>query len=216
MNSRDAILQRIRTELANVPPVEAPPVPEVWPRMNPSSEELVACFTRELEAVQGEVIRCGSVEQASTKLVELMDQLSCQTIGSVERPILRELAAGLPSDRVAWTKEGWEPKEMGELAVGMVASEILLADTGTCVVSSGTPEERLMCYLPPVCVVVARVDQLAETMPAAWDRIARETAEPDRRGEFVLITGPSRTADIEKILILGVHGPKRLIVILID
>ncbi len=73
----------------------------------------------------------------------------------------------------------------------------------------------LLCYLPPACVVVARTDQLAEHMPAAWDEIARRAAEPQRRGEFVLITGPSRTADIEKILILGVHGPKRLVVLLV-
>ena len=41
-------------------------------------------------------------------------------------------------------------------------------------------------------------------------------ADPAQRGEFVIVTGPSRTADIEKILILGVHGPKRLVVILVD
>jgi L-lactate dehydrogenase complex protein LldG len=56
---------------------------------------------------------------------------------------------------------------------------------------------------------------LAEHLPAAWPAIAARAAEPARRGEFVIVTGPSRTADIEKILILGVHGPKRLVVMLI-
>ena len=73
-----------------------------------------------------------------------------------------------------------------------------------------------MCYLPPNCVVVAKAENFREHMPAAWKEIAERTAQPDRRGEFVVITGPSRTADIEKILILGVHGPKRLFVILVD
>jgi L-lactate dehydrogenase complex protein LldG len=65
-------------------------------------------------------------------------------------------------------------------------------------------------------VVVARGEQLVEHLPAAWAEIARRAADPLARGELVLVTGPSRTADIEKILILGVHGPKRLVVLLVD
>ena len=112
--------------------------------------------------------------------------------------------------------DGWQPRQMAQLSAGLIEAERLLADTGTCLIDCGSTQDRLLCYLPPACVVIARVSQLAEHMPAAWDEIARQTAEPDRRGEFVLITGPSRTADIEKILILGVHGPKRLVVMLVD
>ena len=79
----------------------------------------------------------------------------------------------------------------------------------------GTPHERLLCYLPPVCIVLADTERLFEHLPAAWQEIAPRAADPELRGEFVFITGPSRTADIEKILILGVHGPKRLIVLLV-
>ena len=46
-------------------------------------------------------------------------------------------------------------------------------------------------------------------------RLRPRVADPALRGEFVIVTGPSRTADIEKILILGVHGPKRLVVMLV-
>ena len=73
----------------------------------------------------------------------------------------------------------------------------------------------MLCYLPPACVVVARLDQLAEHLPAAWSQLAPRLSDPQLRGEYVIVTGPSRTADIEKILILGVHGPKRLVVILV-
>ena len=92
---------------------------------------------------------------------------------------------------------------------------MLLADTGTCMVACATAHHRLMCYLPPVCIVVAKTEQLVEHMPAAWEQIAPQVADPELRGEFVFVTGPSRTADIEKILILGVHGPKRLVVLLV-
>ncbi len=216
MNSRNAILQRIRTETAKIPAVEQPPVPEVWPRTDPSTEEMVERFTDELAGVQGEVVRCGSIDEARRKLAELIDESQWETIGAADRPECRWLAADLPTEKIQWARDGWSPQQMGELSTGLVAAERLLADTGTCLVSNHTAEERLLCYLPPSCLVIARTDQLVEHMPAAWEDISRRTAEAERRGEFVLITGPSRTADIEKILILGVHGPKRLVVLIVD
>ncbi len=216
MNSRDTILQRIRDGLADRPVCELPPVPEVWPSTNPSAGKLTERFTTELEAVTGEVVHCKSMDEAKAKLTELADAEAWETIAAVERPLCHELLDAMPASRVTWAKDGWAPKEMADVPVGIVAAEQLIADTGSCLVCNNTAEERLMCFLPPTSVVVAKVGQLVEHLPAAWESIAWQTAEADRRGEFLLITGPSRTADIEKILILGVHGPKRLIVLLVD
>ena len=102
---------------------------------------------------------------------------------------------------------------MAQLSASVIEPEVLLADTGSCVIACPTAQDRLLCYLPPACVVIARTSQLVEHLPAAWASIAPRVADPAMRGEFVIVTGPSRTADIEKILILGVHGPKRLVVI---
>jgi len=215
MSSRDAILQRIRIELTQGPTVEPPPVPEVWPCESPSTAQMIQRFTSELETVTGEVIRCDSIRQAAKQLAELADNEGWSQVAAVDRPDCREATAALASERVVFAPDDWGPKEMGELPVGVLDCDYLVADTGTCVVECNTPAERLMCYLPPTSVVVARVGGLREHLPAAWEEIAGRTAEPDRRGEFVLITGPSRTADIEKILILGVHGPKRLVVLLV-
>jgi len=222
MTSRDTILQRIRTELAKpgatggLPASAAvPPVPQVWPRETSEPAALALRFANELKEVHGELLRCTSMEAAQQRLVELLDASQWLSIGAVDTLLTRQVAGALEKTRVAWTHSGWPAAEIAELPAGLVAAEWLLADTGTCVIACGTPEERLMCYLPPACVVIARVDQLAEHLPAAWEEIARQAADPTRRGEFVFVTGPSRTADIEKILILGVHGPKRLIVILV-
>ena len=215
MSSRDNILNRIRAALKDVPAVDQPPVPEVWPRTDSSTEQLVARFTEELEAVAGEVFRCHSMEDAQAKLGQLIGELDPTTIGAVQRPVVEELTSEVSPDRLDWGTSEVAPQEMAQWLAGLVAADYLLADTGTCMVTCGTPHERMMCYLPPVCIVVARTDQLVEHMPAAWDQIAPRVADPDLRGEFVFITGPSRTADIEKILILGVHGPKRLIVLLV-
>jgi L-lactate dehydrogenase complex protein LldG len=215
MNSRDTILHRVRTECAKLPPVVAPPVPEVWPRENPAPAAMAERFCVELAAVQGEAVRCASMDEAKRRLAELVGQAQWTSVGGMDRPIVREVTADLQPTAVQWAAADWQPRRIAELSVSVIAADVLLADTGSCVIDCSTPQDRLLCYLPPACVVVGRVDQLAEHLPAAWDTIAPRVAEPDRRGEFVIVTGPSRTADIEKILILGVHGPKRLAVLLI-
>jgi len=215
MSSRDAILGRIRKEIAGKP-VDLPPVAEVWPRLKPSADQMATRFAQELEAVHGDTIRCTSMDDARRKLADLMERGGYDRLGAVDRPACREFVAELPSDRVAWAQPDWTPTSMADLPLGVVAAEYLLADTGSAMIACHKPEERLMCYLPPACVVVGRTSQLFEHLPAAWESIAPAVAKPDLRGEYVFVTGPSRTADIEKILILGVHGPKRLIVFIVD
>jgi len=219
MNSRDAILSRIRTHLAGEPPVEAPPVPEVWPRENPGIDQMARRFTDELSAISGEVVRCGSTEEARGKLRELIEEGGWAKVGAMDRPLCRELCRELAgesaAEKIAWAEPGWTPRDMAGLEAGLVEAEYLLADTGTALVACGRPEERLLCYLPPVCIVAATAKRLVEHMPAVWPEVARRAADPELRGEFLLITGPSRTADIEKILILGVHGPKQLVVLVV-
>jgi len=215
MSSRDAILSRIRTALANEPERHLPPIPEVWPVENPPVDQMAGKFVEELEAVTGEVHRCPSMEAAAEKLAGLVEELGAARIGRTDHELCTELTRDLPPECFVVDDPDPDPTELAKLPAGLVAADTLLADTGTSMVACATPHHRLMCYLPPVCIIVAKTDQLVEHMPAAWEKIAARTADPDLRGEFVFITGPSRTADIEKILILGVHGPKRLIVLLV-
>jgi L-lactate dehydrogenase complex protein LldG len=155
------------------------------------------------------------MDEARQKLAELLQELEATTLGSIDRPLCRDLVAGLDTVKVVWPTPEDNAPSMANLSAGLVEADCLLADTGSSMVDCGTAQERLMCYLPPACFVIATTDRLAEHLPAAWGEIARRVADPAARGEFVFITGPSRTADIEKILILGVHGPKRLIVLLV-
>jgi L-lactate dehydrogenase complex protein LldG len=215
MSSRDEILGRIRNALAGDPTLDRPPVHEVWPRQNPGTDEMVTRFTEELEAVSGEVHRCGSIQEAGKRAADLAREGGWTKIASADRPMCRELASGSLEDRLTWIGSEATAKDIADFDAGLVESDTLLADTGTSMIANATAQERILCYLPPVSVVVATTEQLVEHMPAAWEKIAPRVADPELGGEFVFITGPSRTADIEKILILGVHGPKRLIVLLI-
>jgi len=215
MTSRDAILQRVRSELSQVPPIAPPPVPEVWPRENPAPAAMADRFGKELADVQGEFMRCATMQDARRQLAELVGRAQWTSLGGMDRPLVRDLAAELPPGVLRLAAADWQPQPMAELSASVVEADVLLADTGSCLIACATPQDRLLCYLPPACVVIARLEQLAEHLPAAWPAIAPRVADPAQRGEFVIVTGPSRTADIEKILILGVHGPKRLVVLLI-
>jgi L-lactate dehydrogenase complex protein LldG len=215
MSSRDTILQRIRSEISKGPRVEAPPVPEVWPRENPDISTMAARFEKELKAVDGEVVRAASMADAKAKLAELVRSTGWTSVAPMDRPICREAVSDLSPEMLHWPKPNWPPREMAELSVSLITPDALLADTGSCLIVCPTGEDRLLCYLPPACVVIAKTEQLREHLPAAWGEIAPRCFDKNLTGEFVIVTGPSRTADIEKLLILGVHGPKRLVVLLV-
>lgn len=215
MSSRDEILGRIRAGLAGRASVPLPPIHEVWPRRQPAIGEMADRFARELSEVHGEVIRCGTMDDARRKLAEMIEQGQWRQVGTMDRPLCRELAQGPSQGAIAWPQPDWTPPNMAELSAGLLEADFLLADTGSAMIACVTAQERVLCYLPPACVIVATTDRLVEHLPQAWESIGRRAADPALRGEFVFITGPSRTADIEKILILGVHGPKRLVVLLV-
>ncbi len=215
MSSRDTVLQAIRSHLSGGAALERPPAPEVWPNATSDPAALALRFDNELQAVQGELIRCRSMDDAALELVKLVDGGSWPAIGAVDGPLCKQVTAQLDKARIAWAGDDMQPAAIADLPAGLIEAECLLADTGSCAVVCRTAAERLMCYLPETCIVVAAVEQLREHLPAAWGEISGRLSAPDFRGEVVVITGPSRTADIEKILILGVHGPKRLVVLLV-
>jgi L-lactate dehydrogenase complex protein LldG len=221
MNSRDAILQRIRSGLGNAAAagfgnVTEPSAPAVWPCTNPEPARLLSQFQMEMESLKGEFIHCPTMADACRQLATLIETAPWAHVGCLDRPLARELTSGLPTESVNWVTPDWTSQQIEQLPVGLIVADALLADTGSCVVHCTTASERLMCYLPPACTVLARAGQLAEHLPAAWAPISKICAAKESRGEIVIITGPSRTSDIEKVLILGVHGPKRLIVLLVE
>ena len=95
----------------------------------------------------------------------------------------------------------------------IVRADALFADTGSALVIERSAERRLAPYLPRTCIVVAGADSLHPTMSVAALAPLHAAARGGDKGEAVIITGPSRTADIEKTLVLGAHGPRHLFVI---
>ncbi|MCL2349010.1 MAG: lactate utilization protein [Planctomycetaceae bacterium] len=234
MSSRDLILSRIRTALnAHPGPSELPPTPQVWPAQQKTVDEMAKIFQESITLVAGEVVFCPSWEEAAHQVEARLKTSNAKKIGVAKRPVVEQLLQKSPALTVLGRDcelvtapakpDDVSGSEMAELDASLVGAEFLLADTGSCVVPSSAAFDRMLCYLSPVCFVIATKSMLREHLPAVWPEIsARLTAPVDpalpvqKHGEFLIVTGPSRTADIEKILILGVHGPKQLIVFLID
>ena len=95
--------------------------------------------------------------------------------------------------------------------VGISEMDWALADTGTLVQDATEVEKRLVSTLPPIHVALVGTGQLLPDLAAVLGRI-----QPSKAGYLAMITGPSRTADIERVLTIGVHGPLRLIVVFVD
>ncbi|MDO4574063.1 MAG: LUD domain-containing protein [Planctomycetia bacterium] len=218
MNTRDKILQKLRQELSN-PEIRrshsAPAVPEILARQHPSQEAMARQFSEELKKLSGDCFVVENAQEAATVFTQLARENGWNGVSSVDVPLFHEVVA-LPNPYFGEANGETDKRRLSEIPVSVVFPQLLLADTGSAVMCNRTAHERLNCYLPPVCVVVAKGSQLREHLPAAWQEIADTVRDPSLRGEYVLITGPSRTADIEKVSILGVHGPKRVIVLLLE
>jgi len=94
---------------------------------------------------------------------------------------------------------------------GETGCDCLVAQTGSIFVSTRSAGGRALSIWPPVHLVIARRDQIVPDLPAAF-ALLRDRYGGRWPSALCLITGPSRTSDIEKTLVLGAHGPKRLAV----
>jgi L-lactate dehydrogenase complex protein LldG len=118
-------------------------------------------------------------------------------------------ALGLP---VLHARRGYDVHEMESCDVGVSECDALVAQTGSVLVTSRSAGGRALSVLPPHHLVLARRDQLVPDLPAAFELLGRKYG--GSHPSFIsLITGPSRTGDIERILVLGAHGPKKLTIV---
>ncbi|MDO4570885.1 MAG: LUD domain-containing protein [Planctomycetia bacterium] len=229
MQSREEILGKIRNAHQNAPKFEVPQVPVVRATRGASTQEMLSTFEQELNALSGRFFHARSLSEARNIVSSLIDDLGWCDFSAVEHPLLREIfppetlerfyfgeetAGGALDEKTL--REKTDKRRLSRLSAGVVFPRFLIAETGTVALFNESTHERLNCYLPPACLAVGKTSQLREHLPAVWGEIAREARDANARGEWLLVTGPSRTADIEKVTILGVHGPKVLCVLVID
>jgi L-lactate dehydrogenase complex protein LldG len=203
--SRDAILARIRAALRVR---TAPPPPAAAPAFAPIADPL-GRFETECAANLTELVLVPDAAAAAQALEKILGSLPPGELFVEDAPELRELADRFGPRAVRWSSEG-SPREATEASITL--AELLVALTGSIFVSAGCGG-RAASVAPDCHIVMARQSQLFPDLEAALARVV-ERGLASRYSFMGLITGSSRTADIEKILVLGAHGPRRLVCIL--
>jgi L-lactate dehydrogenase complex protein LldG len=165
------------------------------------------------------VHRVPDMQAATDCLSTLARERDWKQVAYHAHPLVEPLLAGVPcaTHRVDASRTGDAPFDKNGLEAcdaGITACETLVAQTGSILVSSATCGGRALSILPHVHVVVATLDQIVPTLGDAF-QVVRERHAGRLPSMLSFITGPSRTGDIERILVLGAHGPKELIVLLV-
>ncbi|MGL4463797.1 MAG: LutC/YkgG family protein [Planctomycetia bacterium] len=216
---REAILGRVRQALKR--PMPEPhwfhePVDDGPLFSLPENTEsaLRERFKAEFAAIQGEWLEADSLDQGRQVF---RDWLAAQGIGellAVDGPAMRNfLGADLPAALHWLTPESAKYAAWESTPLGVTLAESLVVESGTIVVSA-TQSARAASVLPPIHLVVATADQLTPDLEGSFARMRAKHLD-GLPSTLSWISGPSRTADIEKILVLGAHGPKRLVLLLL-
>ncbi len=213
--SREAILGKVRAALGRGPGqaiAEPPPVRLRVPQVDPEAEmeSRIAGIRRAVEALAGKTARAATCADARAYVAAVLDG---KTAVASNAPYLRECGiADLPQVQSGFTDAAELRALCATADVGITSADYALADTGTLVMLAGPAEARLISLLPPVHIAVVPKERLLSGLDELFTILPDPAAQTS---SMVLITGPSRTADIEQILVRGVHGPGEIHVVVV-
>ena len=244
MTGREEIISRIRKALgraadgsrataeSSLPP--ASPLAGILPAI--PREELLPRFEAEFTKVAGTAHRAANRQALEEILRSILSQATANSVVLSRNPLLGELnlaplLRGWGKGISVWPDFGaGDAPELGEVSqqdfakasfaatVGITGVEFALAETGSLVVTSRTEGAQLASLAPPVHIALYRRSQLVASFDEVLERlpVPRAVEEAATGRSVVFITGTSRTADIEQILIRGVHGPGEVHAILVE
>jgi L-lactate dehydrogenase complex protein LldG len=167
-------------------------------------------------AVSSEVYRFATRDKALQFIVDFMKKEGIEdTPGSYAVwagcPLLEGVDRTLLAEKIPGLKFGVTRESATDAKIGVSQVDWGLANTGTVVQDSTAIEQRLVSTLPQIHVALLRTENILPDLPALFSRI-----DPRKASYIAFITGPSRTADIERVLTIGVHGPERLVIVVVD
>jgi L-lactate dehydrogenase complex protein LldG len=225
MSGKAAILTRIREALREPAPVpghhgegalhHAEPPKEFgnWlPHVDESLEAQIDAFAKNSLDLKTEFHVLANRKELPERLAAFAAENGWKRVGTHAGKLTDFVVPALKLDTLK-TDGGYDTAALEQCDAGISECDALVAQTGSVLVTGRSAGGRALSVLPPHHVVVATREQLLPDLPAAFALLQKRYAA--NWPSFIsFITGPSRTGDIERILVLGAHGPKRLTVFL--
>ena len=206
-NSREKILSKVRQALISKVPVPFEGNTPSDSVFYPAPEELELEFAENFTNLQGKFCYCGSIEELIENLNELATKRKWANVYCVEDKLQQTLgAAGYSNFNAA---------DLKACDASITTCEALIARTGSMLLTSASQSGRTVSVYAPVHICIAYVNQLVYDTRDALKSL-RTIYGNSFPSSVTFAAGPSRTADIEKTLVVGVHGPKEVYLFLID
>ncbi|MEZ5012764.1 MAG: LUD domain-containing protein [Chitinophagales bacterium] len=207
-SNKEAMLTKIRQALLSSVKQPFPQTEATGPVYQTDDEPLDIQFATEFTHVNGHFVFCENEKECVENLKELIGHNQYTRITCYE-PELHAMF-----DRQAFINYDTDAA-VQDTQVGITMCEALVARTGSILLSSRQPNGRTMPIYPEVHLVIASTEQIVADIQDGF-ALVRKKYNGNFPSMLNLNTGPSRTADIEKTLVLGAHGPRAVYVFLID
>ena len=205
--SKENILKKIRKALSHSTPLPFPQSEGNQPLYEPLQQEPEVEFAEQFTRLQGKFIYCINQQELAFQLTSLIKKQDWQKVYCVEDKLVAAVSAQL-ADRLTATG-------LADCDVSITGCEYLVARTGSIVLSTSSPSGRSASVYAPIHICIAYTSQLVYDIKDAL-QAARDKYGTNLPSLITLATGPSRTADIEKTLVVGVHGPKEVYLFLVE
>lgn len=206
-SSKENILKKIRQALSHPVPVPFPKSEGNNSVFQPPTEDLEIQFAQEFTKLLGKFAFCVNEEDLAKQLQQLIAQKKWENIYCREEKLFHIISQSAPYKI--------DHPTLADCDASITTCEYLVARTGTIVLSSAQQSGRTVSVYAPVHICIAYTDQLVYDLKNAL-QLLKEKYDGNIPSSITFATGPSRTADIEKTLVVGVHGPKEVYLFLVD
>lgn len=206
--SKEKVLKNIRNALLSRTEVPFQGADTDLPLFHSPDESLDVVFAQAFKRAGGMFVYCENEKELVSSLMVILEDLHEQELFCQEKTIgdyLVKAGVSFCSD----------PQDLPASKISITSCEALVAHSGSIVISSAQTGGRKVCIFPDAHIVVGFASQLTRDLQQALVYL-KHKYEPDYPSLISVITGPSRTADIEKTLVMGAHGPRNLYLFYVD